>query len=59
MNKNWMTISELCEELGIARSTFDKWKSEGNTPPMVQLPNREYRIRRSEFDAWMEALVAA
>lgn len=55
----WMTIKDLCEELGIARSTFDAWKLRGNAPRMVRLPNGEFRIRRVDVEAWLEGLVAA
>jgi len=54
-----MTISGLCKELGIARSTFDAWKSRGNAPKMVRLPNGEYRISLKDFESWMDGLRAA
>lgn len=58
MNPNtWMTIEQLCEELDISRSTFDDWRRKGNTPRMIQLPSRKYRISRAEFNAWVDTLV--
>jgi predicted DNA-binding transcriptional regulator AlpA len=55
----WITISELCKELDIARSTFDTWKLRGTTPRMVRLPNGTFRIRRTDFESWLDELVAA
>ncbi len=55
----WMTIKELCEELGIARSSFDNWRLRGNAPRMTRLPNGEYRIRRADVEAWLDGLVVS
>jgi excisionase family DNA binding protein len=52
----WMTIDQLCEELAICRSTFEDWRRKGQAPPMIQLPNRKYRISRTEFNYWVATL---
>ncbi|WP_242884098.1 helix-turn-helix transcriptional regulator [Actinomadura litoris] len=50
----WLTVPEILEELGIPRRTWQRWRALGRTPkPMLKLPNGEYRVRRSVFDAWL------
>jgi len=50
-----LTVNEICDELGIARSTFFDWRAKGKAPRCIKLPNGELRIRRSEFDRWLAA----
>jgi excisionase family DNA binding protein len=51
-----MTIAEVCDELGIARSTFYEWRAKRKAPRCIKLPNGDLRIRRTEFDRWLAAL---
>ena len=51
-----LTIAELCDELGIARSTFYDWRAKGAAPRCMKLPNGELRIRRTDFDQWLTTL---
>ncbi|MBA8827103.1 putative DNA-binding transcriptional regulator AlpA [Saccharopolyspora lacisalsi] len=53
---NWMTVAEFCEELDIARTTFDDWRAKQRAPKCVRLPNGSLRIRRTDFDSWINAL---
>jgi excisionase family DNA binding protein len=48
-----LTINDVCEELGVARSTFYDWRANGRAPRGIKLPNGELRIRRSELDRWL------
>lgn len=50
-----LTIAEICEELGVARSTFYDWRAKGRAPRCIKLPNGDLRIRRAELDRWLEA----
>ncbi|WP_435582077.1 helix-turn-helix transcriptional regulator [Amycolatopsis thermoflava] len=50
-----LTVDELCEELGIARSTFDDWRAKGRAPRCLKLPNGKLRIRRSDLEAWLDS----
>jgi predicted DNA-binding transcriptional regulator AlpA len=34
-----MTIAEVCEDLGISRSTFYEWRTKGRAPRCIKLPN--------------------
>ena len=54
-----LTIEQLCEELQVARSTFYEWRAKGKAPRCLKLPNGEIRIRRSDFDRWLDDLEAA
>ena len=51
-----LTIAQLCEELGISRSTFYEWRAKGRAPRCIKLPNGEIRIRRAEFERWLDSL---
>jgi len=50
-----LTIADLCAELDIARSTFYDWRAKGRAPRCIKLPNGELRIRRADFDAWLNS----
>lgn len=54
-DRRHLTIAEFCEELSIARSTFYEWRAKKTAPRCVKLPNGELRIRRADFDAWLES----
>ena len=48
-----LTLSQLCAELQIARSTFYDWRAKGRAPRCIKLPNGDLRIRRGELDQWL------
>lgn len=52
----FLTIAQVCEELGVARSTFYDWRAKGAAPRSIRLPNGELRIRRTDLDTWLAAL---
>lgn len=52
-SRNHLTVSELCDELGVSRSTFYDWRAKGRAPKCLKLPNGEIRIRRGEVDRWL------
>ncbi len=49
----WLTVDEVCTELRIARSTWEKWRQKNAGPKVVKLPNGQLRIRRDWLDAWI------
>ncbi|MCU7724581.1 helix-turn-helix domain-containing protein [Actinoplanes sp. KI2] len=51
-----LTIVEFCEEIGIGRSTFYDWRTKRRAPRCIKLPNGELRIRRAEYERWLDAL---
>ena len=51
-----LTIAELCDELGIARSTFYDWRAKRAAPRSMKLPNGELRIRRTDLENWLTTL---
>jgi excisionase family DNA binding protein len=51
-----LTIAQLCNELGLSRSTFYEWRAKGRAPRCIKLPNGEIRIRRTEFERWLDSL---
>ena len=51
-----MTVAEVCAELGVARSTFYDWRAAHKGPRCLKLPNGDLRIKRADFDRWLESL---
>jgi excisionase family DNA binding protein len=50
-----LTVTDVCAELNVAKSTFYDWRTKGTAPRCIRLPNGDLRIRRSELDRWMDA----
>ena len=51
-----LTITDLCEELGVARSTFYDWRAAKKAPKCIKLPNGAIRIRRADLERWLAGL---
>ena len=51
-----LTVRDVCAELGVARSTFYDWRAAHKAPPCLKLPNGDLRIKRVDFDRWLESL---
>jgi predicted DNA-binding transcriptional regulator AlpA len=54
-----LTIVQVCQELGVAPSTFYDWRAKGTGPKCITLPNNEIRVRRDELERWLESLEEA
>lgn len=54
-----LTITDVCTDLGISRSTFYEWRAKGRAPRCIKLPNGDIRINRSEYDRWLDTLEEA
>lgn len=52
----YLTVEQVCEDLGIARSTVYEWRAKGKLPRCIKLPNGELRIRRVDYERWLEEL---
>jgi len=50
-----LTITALCEELEVARSTFYEWRAKGRAPRCIRLPNGEIRVRRADLESWLDS----
>jgi predicted DNA-binding transcriptional regulator AlpA len=50
-----LTVKQFCNELGIARSTFYEWRAKQRAPRCIKLPNGEIRIRRAEYERWLDS----
>lgn len=48
-----LTISDVCADLGVSRRTFYEWRAKGRAPRCITLPNGSLRIRRSEYQRWL------
>jgi excisionase family DNA binding protein len=54
-----LTIAEVCEDLGISRSTFYEWRTKGRAPRCIKLPNGDIRINRADYERWLRTLEEA
>ena len=48
-----LTLPEVCERLGVSRSTFYDWRQARKAPPCLILPNTQIRVRESDLDGWV------
>ncbi|MBC7596972.1 MAG: helix-turn-helix domain-containing protein [Kineosporiaceae bacterium] len=51
---NHLTISDVCSELSIARSTFYDWRAAKKAPCCIKLPNGGIRVRRADLERWLK-----
>ena len=54
--RRYMTVKEICDELGVARSTLYDWRAAHKGPPCLKLPNGDLRVKRTDFERWLESL---
>jgi len=59
-DKAWLSMTDFCRELEVPYSTAYKWSSfgseSGRFPPCRRLPNGKIRIRRQDFNEWLDGL---
>ncbi|TYB47865.1 helix-turn-helix transcriptional regulator [Actinomadura chibensis] len=53
---NWLTVRQILDDLDIPRRTWQQWRALGRTPPCKRLPNGELRIRRTDYESWLDSL---
>lgn len=47
-----LTLSEVCAEIKISRSTFYEWRAKGTAPKCYKINNGELRVSREDLDEW-------
>ncbi|HEX3780691.1 MAG TPA: helix-turn-helix domain-containing protein [Pseudonocardiaceae bacterium] len=50
-----LKVADVCAELRISPRTFNEWRAKGRAPKCLKLPNGELRIRRADFDSWLNS----
>lgn len=55
-SSNLMTLQEVYDELGISKSTWNDWKNKGRAPKHFKLPNGQVRVRRADYERWLDQL---
>lgn len=48
-----LTVADVCDELGISRSTFYDWRAAKKAPNCIRLPNGSLRVRRTDLERWL------
>ena len=56
LDKQWLSVSQVCEFLGISKSTFYKWRQMGLAPESRRLPNGDLRVREDWLVEFLMAL---
>ncbi len=54
---NLMTLQDIFNELDISKSTWNDWKNKGRAPKHFKLPNGQVRVRRADFEKWLDCLM--
>ena len=54
IEKQWISIEELAEYLGISAVTIRSWIRSGKDIPAVRI-GRQWRFRIEEIDEWIES----
>lgn len=55
-----LTVDEILEDLRgsdgkpLSRRTFYEWRAKGTGPKCIKLPNGELRVRRAEYERWLD-----
>lgn len=62
--RGMLTVDEILADLGgpdcpLSRRTWQEWRAKGTGPKCIKLPNGELRIRRAEYDRWLNSREAA
>ncbi len=62
--RGMLTVDEILADLGgpdgpLSRRTRQEWRAKGTGPKCIKLPNGELRIRRAEYDRWLNSREAA
>ena len=55
-SREHLSVRDICEELGVARSTFYDWRAARKAPPCIKLPNGDLRVRKADFEDWLASL---
>lgn len=53
INRRHLILADVCEELGISRSTFYDWRRAGKAPRCIKLLNGDIRVRRDDLEQWL------
>lgn len=51
-----LTVPEVLDRLGIAKSTYYRWRQIGKAPKSIRLPNGQVRVRESVYNTWLDSL---
>ena len=52
----WSSVIQVCEFLGINRSTFYKWRALSLAPQVIRLPNGDLRVREDWLANFLSGL---
>ena len=53
----YLGLSDIAADLGESPETVRKWVMDGRLGPAIKLPNGKWKVHRSDYEAWLGALV--
>ena len=53
MEDRWLSVTEVCEYLGVSRDTIYKWINGMNMP--ASRAGRRWKFKKNEVDQWMKS----
>lgn len=63
--RGMLTVNDILEDLAtedgkpLSRRTWQEWRAKGTAPRCIKLPNGELRVRRTEYERWLNEHEAA
>lgn len=51
-----LRVSDFLDAMGIDKSTFFRWRARGKAPRCITLPGGQLRIRRRDYEEWLDSL---
>jgi excisionase family DNA binding protein len=55
----WLSVADLCGELGVTRSTIEKWKRKSQLPLYRKLPNGRLLFDSEDVAEWLDSLLVS
>jgi hypothetical protein len=52
----WLTIDQICAELQVSETEWNAWRTAGDTPLHVVMPDGQLRVRAADLERWLDTL---
>ena len=54
-SEDWLSLKQIASELQIPERTLHYYKSQGDFPEIFKFGARHQRVRRADFERWVES----
>ena len=55
----WIKPSDLCEQLNVTRSTYDRWRAKGALPRFRKMPGGHIVFDQRDVDEWLDSMLVS